>query len=100
MANPVASKKGRRYARIGGRLERIQGLMGYGDEGGGAQMAKALGLTEGQWSVFRSGTREIKPVYAGRLCKWCREYLEGATMDYIYLGDGKPRLKVVPPRKR
>ena len=54
--------------------------MGYGDEGGGVQMAKALRLKEGQWSVFRSGTREIKVVYAGRLCDWCREYLDGVTL--------------------
>ena len=88
MANRLAPKKGRPYAVIGERLERIQILMGCGDEGGGAQMARALRLTEGQWSVFRSGTREIKLMYARRLRDLCREYLDGVTLDWIYDGDG------------
>ncbi len=88
MANRVAPKKGRPYAPIGERLERIQILMGYGEEGGGASMAKALGIREGQWSVFRSGTREIGNMYAIRLCDWCEEYLDGVTMDWIFRGKG------------
>jgi hypothetical protein len=88
MANKVAPKKGRPYAVIGERLERVQVLLGCGDEGGGAQMAKALNLREGQWSVFRSGTREIKIVYAARLVVLCEDYLDGVTLDWIYLGRG------------
>jgi hypothetical protein len=97
MVNRTASKKGRRYAHIGQQLERIQELMGYGNEGGGVQMAKALGLTEGQWSVFRSGTREIKPAYAVRLCEWCDQYWDGVTLDFIYRGLGRPHARI---RKR
>ncbi len=88
MANRLAPKKGRPYAHIGERLERIQILMGYGEEGGGASMAKALSIREGQWSVFRSGTREIGNMYAIRLCDWCEEYLDGVTMDWIFRGRG------------
>ncbi len=88
MANRLAPKKGRPYSHIGERLERIQILMGYGEEGGGAQMAKALNIREGQWSVFRSGTREIGIPYAARLCDWCEEYLDGVTLDWIFRGKG------------
>ncbi len=88
MANRLAPKKGRPYSHIGERLERIQTLMGYGEEGGGVQMAKALNIREGQWSVFRSGTREIGIPYAVRLCDWCEEYLDGVTMDWIFRGKG------------
>ncbi len=88
MANRVALKKGRPYSHVGERLERIQILMGYGEEGGGAQMSKALNLREGQWSVFRSGTREIGIPYASRLCDWCEEYLDGVTLDWIFRGKG------------
>jgi hypothetical protein len=100
MANRTANKKGRQFAPIGERLERVQELMGYGEEGGGVQMAKALGLTEGQWSVFRSGSREIKIEYASRLCDWCRQCLDGVTMDWIYRGEGKspaPVKRPLPP---
>ncbi len=98
MANKVAPKKGRPYAVIGERLERIQTLMGYGEEGGGAQMARALNLREGQWSVFRSGTREIGIPYASRLCDWCDEYLDGVTLDWIFRGKGpSPRPIQRPP---
>jgi len=99
MANRLAPKKGRPYSEIGERLERIQILMGYGEEGGGAAMAKALRLTEGQWSVFRSGTREIGIPYASRLCDWCEEYLDGATLDWIYRGKGpspRPIQRAIP----
>lgn len=88
MANRLAPKKGRPYAVIGERLERVQILMGYGEEGGGVQMAKALNIREGQWSVFRSGTREIGIPYATRLCDWCEEYLDGVTLDWIFRGRG------------
>ena len=77
MANKRASKKGRRYAAIGDRLEHIAKSMNYN----GAQMAKALRITEGQWSAFQSGTREIKPAYAYRLCD-----LANVSLDYIYRG--------------
>ena len=99
MANRLAPKKGRPYAHIGERLERIQILMGYGEEGGGASMAKALSIREGQWSVFRSGTREIGNMYAIRLCDWCEEYLDGVTMDWIFRGRGpspKPIQRALP----
>ena len=98
MANRLAPKKGRPYAAIGERLERVQTLMGYGDEGGGAKMARALNLREGQWSVFRSGTREIGIPYASRLCDWCDEYLDGVTLDWIFRGKGpSPRPIQRPP---
>ncbi len=99
MANRLAPKKGRPYSHIGERLERIQILMGYGEEGGGAQMAKALNIREGQWSVFRSGTREIGIPYATRLCDWCEEYLDGVTLDWIFRGKGtspKPIQRALP----
>lgn len=88
MANRLAPKKGRRYSHIGERLERIQILLGYGDEGGGAQMAKALKVREGQWSVWRSGSREIRPMYIHRLLLVCDEYLDGVTSDWILFGRG------------
>ncbi len=98
MANRLAPKKGRPHSHIGERLERIQILMGYGEEGGGAQMARALNLREGQWSVFRSGTREIGIRYAARLCDWCDEYLDGVTLDWIFRGKGpSPRPIQRPP---
>lgn len=93
MANKLAPKKGRPFAHIGERLERIQKLMGYGDEGGGAQMAKALNIREGQWSVFRSGTREIGVDHAAKLCDWCDKYFDGATLDFIYRGKGHPHAR-------
>jgi hypothetical protein len=103
MANRLASKKGRPYAHIGERLERIQVLLGYGEEGGGAQMAMALNIREGQWSVFRSGIREIGIRYAARLCDWCDEYLDGVTMDWIFRGKGpspRPIQRALPGLRR
>ncbi len=103
MANRLAPKKGRPHSQIGERLERIQTLMGYGEEGGGVQMAKALNIREGQWSVFRSGTREIGIRYAARLCDWCEEYLDGVTMDWIFRGKGpspRPIQRALPGLRR
>jgi hypothetical protein len=89
MANNVASKDGRPFASIGKRLEHIQIMMGFGDEGGGVQMAKNIRVTEGQWSGWRSGAKPMRLMYGLRLCDWCEEYLEGVTLDYIYRGKGQ-----------
>jgi hypothetical protein len=77
MANKRAPKKGRRYAAIGDRLEHIAKSMDYN----GAQMAKALRIGAQQWSVYQSGTREIRLEYAKRLCD-----LANVSLDYIYRG--------------
>jgi hypothetical protein len=79
MANKRASKKGRPYAAIGDRLERFRNKIPHVNQAGMAQIAD---LSEGQWSVFQSGTRLITRDAAIRLCD---EY-PGLSLDRIYFG--------------
>jgi transcriptional regulator with XRE-family HTH domain len=77
MANRRASKKGRPYAEIGGRLERIRGKLGFNS----ARMSAALGVSEGMWSQYQSGSRRITTKPAIRLCA-----IGDVTLDFIYRG--------------
>ena len=77
MANARAPKKGRPYAEIGERLELIREALEFD----GVQMAAALGITEGMWSQYQSGTRQITREHAGRLCD-----IGKVTLDFIYRG--------------
>ena len=76
MANKRASKKGRPYAAIGDRLERFRNKIPHVNQAGMAD------LSEGNWSVFQSGTRRISLDAAIELC---REYPD-LTLDWIYFG--------------
>ena len=79
MANKRASKKGRPFSAIGDRLERFRTEILHVNQAGMAQIAD---LSEGNWSVFQSGTRLITRDAAIRLCE---EY-KGLSLDWIYFG--------------
>jgi hypothetical protein len=80
MANTRASKRGRPFAAIGDRLERFRTEIVHVNQAGMAQIAD---LSEGNWSVFQSGTRRISLDAAIELC---REYYPDLTLDWIYFG--------------
>jgi plasmid maintenance system antidote protein VapI len=79
MANKRAPKKGRPHAAVGDRLEQFRTEILDVNQAGMAQIAD---LSEGQWSVFQSGTRLITRDAAIRLCE---EYPD-LSLDWIYFG--------------
>jgi transcriptional regulator with XRE-family HTH domain len=66
------------WAVVGQRLREIELAEGLG----GRQIAEALGITEVNWSRYKTGTRELPIPVAGELRR-----LYGCALDWIYLGE-------------
>lgn len=63
---------------VGRRLREVESAEGLD----GRRIAEALGITEVNWSRYKSGTRELPIPVAGELR---RRY--GCALDWLYLGE-------------
>jgi hypothetical protein len=57
----------------------------------GVQMAEAIDISQGMWSGYQSGSRQITVKHAKRLCDIANASLRHSelpkvTLDYIYRG--------------